>query len=555
VLVAFDLDEDLRRDLAGFAVKVTDPAGHSSWLVNRLTFATPVTSATTPEQRREIATSTLRAPLQKFHWVHFPTKVTAGDFVYEVTAMMFKAGTETDLQPGPSTSVKVQLLDDGCPGFSLGFTRGYVSSQAYASRFHNAKLTPTPQTIDYPTADYEERYSWLGFHARGLIFELLKEVAGDPDLTIDVFAYDFNEPDIIRALQQFGARVRLFLDNSGSHIAKGSSGRPPLEVAAKTLLEQTAGADHVKTGHFSRFSHSKVMIVRRAGTPVKVLAGSANFSVRGLYVQSNNVFVFDDPQIAGLYGQALDQAWSSPDTSKFTANPISQQWYDATSTRLPKVSVSFSPHKDPHTSLGPVAAAIAAAKSSVLFAIMEIGTGGGPVLKEIQQLPARKDLYAFGTTQRTDGAIKVTKPGEESPFIEFAYLKSKVPPPFQAEYSGGAGQVIHHKFVVVDFNGADPVVFAGSSNLAQGGEAENGDNLIAVHDEKIAAAYAVEAIGLIDHYRFRVVQQAANDDTPLTLKGRSADWTKDYYDPASPKYRERLLFAQPAANPPTGGTG
>ena len=46
--------------------------------------------------------------------------------------------------------------------------------------------------------------------------------------------------------------------------------------------------------------------------------------------------------------------------------------------------------------------------------------------------------------------------------IPFSYLKDKAPPPVQAEYSGSAGQVIHHKFVVVDFNDDAPIVFAGS---------------------------------------------------------------------------------------------
>jgi hypothetical protein len=89
-------------------------------------------------------------------------------------------------------------------------------------------------------------------------------------------------------------------------------------------------------------------------------------------------------------------------------------------------------------------------------------------------------------------------------------------------------------------------VFAGSSNLAKGGEEETGDNLIAIHDPRLATAYAVEAIGLIDPYRFRVVQQAANDQTPLRLNHRSESWTADYYQPDTPKYRERLLFAHPA---------
>jgi hypothetical protein len=198
-----------------------------------------------------------------------------------------------------------------------------------------------------------------------------------------------------------------------------------LEENTKAALIASACADHVKVGHFSRFQHNKVLIMRRDGKPVKVLAGSANFSVRGLYVQSNNVFVFDDEQIAGLYGQAFDLAWSSPATSAFTAATISQSWFAATSQTLPPLRVCFSPHKDASLSLSPVADAITGAKSSVLLAIMEIGAGGGPLLDAVKALPTRPNLFAFGTTQRLDGLLSVTKPGEASAFIPFSFLKAK----------------------------------------------------------------------------------------------------------------------------------
>ena len=54
--------------------------------------------------------------------------------------------------------------------------------------------------------------------------------------------------------------------------------------------------------------------------------------------------------------------------------------------------------------------------------------------------------------------------------------------------------MLHHKFVVVDFNGPNPTVYAGSSNLAEGGEKKNGDNLLVFRDATIASTYAVEAI-------------------------------------------------------------
>jgi len=176
---------------------------------------------------------------------------------------------------------------------------------------------------------------------------------------------------------------------------------------------------------------------------------------------------------------------------------------------------------------------------------MEIGAGSGPLLDAIRALPSRPELYAFGTTQRLDGSLKVQKSGDpaNTPFIPFSYLSDKVPAPFRAEWGGGAGQVIHHKFVVTDFNGDNPLVFAGSSNLAAGGEEQNGDNLVCFADRGIAAKYAIEAIQLVDHYRFRAAMQKATEAQPLQLQPRSAHWALSYYTPGNPKFRERTLLA------------
>jgi phosphatidylserine/phosphatidylglycerophosphate/cardiolipin synthase-like enzyme len=274
---------------------------------------------------------------------------------------------------------------------------------------------------------------------------------------------------------------------------------------------------------------------------VKVLSGSANFSVRGLYVQSNNVFVFDDPATAALYEQAFQQSWDDP--KGYATSPLAASWHDAGGhDGLPSYSVCFSPHHDPDVSLQRVADAVTGAKSSVLFAIMEIGTGGGQLLDAIKALPARPELYAFGTTQRLDGDLRVEKSGDPGTFIPFGYLSEHVPAPFKQEWSGGAGQVIHHKFVVTDFNGENPLAFGGSSNLAKGGEHQNGDNLVCFADRDIATKYAIEAIKLVDHYRFRAVMEKATDDKPLQLAGRSANWAAPYYESGSPKSRERTVL-------------
>jgi hypothetical protein len=436
------------------------PTGHTFPVLNRLSFAQQLTSATTPEQRRFFPTS--QAPLQKFHWVHFPPDVKPGTFTYKATAMLFQPGSETALTAGPSVEVGVTLMPPRPGPFQLGFTRGYLSSQAYAEQFHNDPIAPKKPAFDFDTGPFQAQYRWLGFHARRLIFDFLAETLAGNDLSLDVFAYDLDEPDFIRQLGQLGSRLRLYLDDSASHIG----GSDPEPKAHAWLAGQGV---QVRLGHFQRFSHDKVLIQKRNNTAVKVLSGSANFSVRGLYVQSNNVFTFDDPATAALYEQAFQQSWDDP--GGFDTSALAASWHDCGGhDGLPSYSLCFSPHHDAAVSLDRVADAVTNANSSVLFAIMEIGAGTGRLLDAIRALPSRPELYAFGTTQRLDGSLKVQKSGDpaSSPFIPFSFLSSKVPAPFRAEWGGGAGQVIHHKFVVTDFNGDSPRVFAGSSNLAAG---------------------------------------------------------------------------------------
>jgi phosphatidylserine/phosphatidylglycerophosphate/cardiolipin synthase-like enzyme len=540
-LLAFDVDKKLAPDLAGFAVECVPPRGDPYPLLNRLSFARKVTAETTPSRRRW--TSTFKAPIQKFHWIHFPKDVPPGKFKYRATAMLFAEGSETRLKRGPSAECSLELRDEGYGKLDVGFTRGYMSSQAYAERFDNADFKPDPWTAEFDTAPYEEQYKWLGSHARKLAFELLDETVADPKLSLDVFAYDLDEPDAVRRFAELGPRLRLYLDDSDIRKRSGGAARK-----AEALKAIEAGGGSVERGHFHRFAHDKILIQKRGETATKVLSGSANFSLRGLYVQANNVFVFDDEATAKIYEDAFEQAWDA--AKEFSGSEIAGGWFPDPPGRdadLPAFQVSFAPHADPEVSLASVAEAIEAAKSSVLFSIMDVD-GSGRVLEAVRNLPQRSaELYAFGTTQSVGGDLEVKSPSEAAPvFIPFSYLRSKVPKPFRAEISGGMGMVIHHKFVVVDFNGKDPVVFAGSSNLAAGGEHENGDNLLAFRDRAIASTYAVEAIRLIDHYRFRAAMKDATREEPLQLRPRSAQWAVPYFDPKSPKCLERTLFANSA---------
>jgi hypothetical protein len=534
VLLAFDFStEQPPADLAGFAVECTPPSGKSYYLQNRLSFDTNYDSSTTAEQREW--TSSLEAPFQKFRWIDFPPDLEAGKaktYKYTITAMLFEG---KKLQAGPTTEISIELGAKADDDLEVAFTRGYLSSQAYAAKFKNAPIEPTPKSIDFNTAKYEQQYEWLGYHARELLFDFLDECVNDDEVTVDAFTFDLDEPDVVRKLQEFGSRLRLYQDDSKIHVGPKS-----MEPRALDLIRKTAGANHVRTGHFKRFSHNKVLIKKRGGVAEKVLAGSANFSVRGLYVQANNVFVFDNSDVAQLYEEAFEQAFTDP--HDFTHSSIAEGWHDIHVSGLPKLSFCFSPHTSGDVSLDRVAEAIRNAKSSVLFAIMDL-SGGGPVFQEIQDVTKSGRLYYYGVTQSM-GKLKLYKPyGEDGIIVPFSFLQKNVPAPFRQEWSGGMGQVIHHKFIVLDFNTPNAVAFAGSSNIAQGGEQSNSDNLVAFYDPHVATAYGVEAVRLVDHYHFRAAMKTATSAEPLRLADASQKWWKPYYDAKNEKFRERRILA------------
>jgi len=532
VLLAFDLDESGIDKLAGFAIRCKTPnrgpyLSNEYFLPNRLNLQE---SLTREKQAGSTQAGSDKAPFQMFHWIHFPS-AGPGEYQYTVYPSYFK--DDGSLELGASASVDVDLSYHAFPGLEVGLTRGYVSSQAYVDRFHNQLIRPGQKSIDFDTRPYLTQYQWLGAHARRIVFEFLQECKADPSIYVDVFAYDFDEPDIIRTLCELGQRVRVFQDDSESHTKSGA-----MEPKAVDAL-RTSGAN-VKEGHFNRFAHDKVMIQKKNGEAMKVLTGSANFSIRGLYVQANSVLVFDNPNVASLYETAFEQAFTDED--KFKKSAISSQWYDIKKSGLPQLSVSFAPHSTPF-SLDKIADAINSATSSVFFAVMEMG-GKGAVMTALQNLGMRTNLFSLGTIQ-SEAELTLFKPGidSNSAVTSFNFLEKNVPEPFKEEWRGGQGQVIHHKFTVCDFNAKSPAVFCGSSNLAAGGETSNGDNLIAIYDPKIATIFAVEAIRLYDHYRFRSLHEHSTSNKPLMLNSTDA-WAKPYYDPKNIKFRERLVFSR-----------
>jgi phosphatidylserine/phosphatidylglycerophosphate/cardiolipin synthase-like enzyme len=554
-LIGMDVN-DPADDFVGFAIEVKAP-GSSSFvpLNNRLAFSydQPLKQAVTGARWYP----SLEAPFQKFRWIDFPNDPKGGDYQYRVTEMHMPR--DGQLVKGTSVSAAITLDPIIYQDFlDVGFTRNFASSQAYADRYKNSpNIIPAKPDAGLKFKKVAgDVYEWLGFEAYQLIFGILDEVLANKNLSLDVFAYDLNEPDFVDKLEKLGKRLRIVIDNSGSHAPSTSA-----ESQAEKRLIASAGAANVKRMKFIKLQHNKVLIVRSGDQAQKVLFGSTNFSFRGVYIQANNALVAYAPQAAQLFKQYFELALANagkPAKKWYETEAMSQKWLPVTIAGKPSLKFCFSPHDDSDLSMKPVGQAIAGAKSSVFFSIAFLyQTKSGPVRQAIDKL-MKSNVFSYGISDKP-GQLQVFKPDKSIGLVDFAYLAKVTPPPFNTEWSGGSGIHQHDKFVVTDFNLPTAQVFTGSSNLAPSGEEGNGDNLVCIQDQKVATSYAIEGLRIFDHLHFRVRMQngqapkkgkgSAKKSDALTLQkptkisGKPA-WFEGSYQKGSQAAADRMLFSK-----------
>lgn len=542
-LIGMDVAEP-EADFVGFLIEVQSPSSKGFQpLRNRLAFSYPKSNALKAVNGYRNFPST-EAPFQKFRWIHFPYNPTNGDYTYRVTKQHMKE--DRTLTAGTSITLDIRLGDEAYDGLlDVGFTRNFASSQAYVDKFGNNRDIIPDDKAD--GLDFEKVkgnvYKWLGFEAYELIMDFLRDVEADDTLELDFFAYDLNEPDIVALLEKIGPRLRAVIDDSKDHKPDGSA-----ESQAAARLEQSAGEDRVKRMHFSGLQHNKVLIAKRKGEAQRVLFGSTNFSFRGLYIQANNALVFRSTEVAGLFEDVFELAFSHP--KQFNAQPIATQWHFVQPEGGPPVQFCFSPHASADLSLSSVGAAIDQATSSVFFCIAFLNQATSGAVREAVDRLGGKSVFSYGISDKK-GGLEVKKPDGSLGIVDFEFLAKHAPEPFKSEWNGGKGIHEHHKFVVTDFNLPTAKVFTGSSNLSVSGEEKNGDNLVMIEDPRVATSYAIEALRVFDHLEFRTKMRAAGAEKnagaltlelPTSLSGKPA-WFAKFYEEDSQLEKDRTLFS------------
>jgi phosphatidylserine/phosphatidylglycerophosphate/cardiolipin synthase-like enzyme len=580
-LLAFNLPKARTTNLAGFTIEVTPKGKTPFFLQNQLRFEEPAKHA---QDAKLPANSSFNAPIHKFRWLHIPgslqqgTHPFLGEYKYTVTPRYFDGhGSLLPIDKSLGTSVKVDVRPFVKGKVEAGFTRGFVQSQAFVHHFGPKGIfRPKNKELLFDTSQvaginplgeeytFDQEYEWLGFTARDKIFELANEVLKQKQLRLDVFAYDLNEPDLMKIFLELATqgRIRMILDNASLH---HNTKDPEPEDQFETAFNQAAKAPaEIKRGKFDRYAHDKVFVISKGNNAIKVLTGSTNFSVTGLYVNSNHVLVFNDPGIAGTYADVFNLAWNTDVKAKAFANSDeAKEIFSFSDKDVPTSEITFSPHLAVQAKLNldnlvqRLQQEITQPNGSILFAVMGLDKGTGPVLPELRNLHADDRIFTYGISDSPGGIFVYTPHSKAGALVSGKPNSTKLPPPFDQVPQIGVGHQVHHKFVVCGFNGKKPVVYCGSSNLALGGEEENGDNLIAIHDEEIATIFAVEALALVDHFDFLdrsavkakqpavKVKQASKQDQAAGagwFLSTTDNWVKKYYDPNDLRFLDRNLF-------------
>ncbi len=537
-------DGKLPENFVGFAIEYKEPNGDRFFaLKNRLSFPS-AGSGVDPNRL-----STLRSPIQKFRWVHFPRNANLpGKFTYRVTPVFMN--DQDELSYGEAQEVKIELRRETYPGqLNVAYTRGFVSSQAFVDHYASvapiSKLLPAKASNGlkfvptHPKA--EEALAWMGFEAREAILDVLDKAIADYRAQVHVVAYDLSEPEVVSRLEKLGSRLKIIIDDSGDHGKRGSG-----ENQAEKRLSVSAGDQNVKRQHMNKLQHNKTIVVDGPRVQLAV-CGSTNFSWRGFYVQANNAVILQGEDAVKPFLTAFDNYWNNDDAAGFSGT-ASAKWTDFGLSGI-DAKVAFSPHSKSNALLQSVADDIEMrTTSSLLYSLAFLYQTPGVIRNAITKVTKNKDLFVYGISDKKVGGIVVQKPDGNLAPVYPAELSKNMPEPFKSEPTGGGGIRMHHKFIVIDFDKPTARVYLGSYNFSDPADTKNGENLLFIRDRRIAVSYAVEALSIFDHYHFRITEkETKKKKKKLELakpprKAREKPWWVEYYSDTR-KIRGRELFA------------
>jgi phosphatidylserine/phosphatidylglycerophosphate/cardiolipin synthase-like enzyme len=520
VLLAIDIEDDLRTGLLGFAIARSD-GNKQEWLSGLLPFP-HMTHA--PGQ----LIPTNIAPIQKFRWSDYRVYP---DRPYEYTIHPVYGTPQTPkLAAGVTVKVKTASLTGK---HAVIFNRAAAASQAFSRKFPEVEAeldrarTANESLPDLPV----EALTWL---SRGVLEQITGfiQTATDAAWGLDIAIYEYELPAIVEVVNvayQRGVKVRIVY-----HAKPDDSQTTQNEQSLKKLP-----AECLRPRVTKHICHHKFIVLSQIdkdkSQPIAVLCGSTNFTPNGVYRQANVVHVIRQPETARSYLTLFETLFRGDE-------PAETRKYITEHNPIPAAGdpfVGFSPRSG-KTDLTEFVNLIATAERDVLFCTAFdlynpiedalLGAPHDPILR-----------YGLQNSRSTITGIHKDRTAD---FVATAMLSTGLEGFLKESTQGQKGNIlIHTKLIVVNFTADNPTIISGSHNLSNNASEHNDENfLIFQGHPDIADCYGCELMRLYDHYRFRFVTKDTKPAHPPML-AIDQSWTDDYFVADSLHYRDRLYFA------------
>lgn len=224
--------------------------------------------------------------------------------------------------------------------------------------------------------------------------------------------------------------------------------------------------------------HNKFLVI----DGVRMMTGSYNLTDTCSYNNYNNLVVIEDPAVAKIFDDEFEQLWAGHIYDEQVNGEVHKVTLKLADREVP-VEIFFQPRNQ--DSEQTVLEQLGASEQAIC--VLQFAFFNGKVGKLlVEKHEAKQDVKAV-----IDYSMVF---GDFEPYNQVGRLVESGIPFCIGDDPNGK---VHHKVFVVDPDGANARVLTGSANSSSAGFNKNAENIIVLHDSKLAKAYRDETVRLL----------------------------------------------------------
>jgi len=473
---------------------------------------------------------------------------------------------------GPARETNTILIDANFDGVRATFTNGILAAQWLERALEAAGK---PFTKDSIRKEIKDPKSDIRAYLTGDVLEtvtlFLTDKAFD-DGSIKFALYELSDKQLVDLLIANKNRVEVILSNSSKD--RGGVVWDTTNRDARGRLKKEHVPLHDRMFNNGHIGHNKFAVWSdKHGTPRAVMTGSTNWTSTGLCGQANNALIVESDDAAKAYAEywqrLLDDKFPNPKPiTSAGGGPQKQGKNIRTDNQTPAqlqlkkpddLILWYSPNTD-RTSKGTdtppdlemLFDLMRHAEDAIFFlAFLPSRAGANSIIQTAIDcgLTGKKPLVVGAISDPTampgyvapdkNGATEAQREGrrqfmfdKDRVHVTLAEALNDTVGDFERECLKVGNAIIHDKVVVIDPLSSKCVVATGSHNLGFKASYENDENLMILRgNQALAQAYAVHALDVYDHYRFRAWQAKEHAEGKPTFSGKlnkDDKWLRDY---------------------------